>query len=89
MNSVTTARFWQCYEALPAEIQRQAERAFRLWIADPAHRSIDFKQVHRSRPIYSARIGRHWRAVALREGDTVVWFWIGSHSDYDHLLARL
>ena len=89
MKSVATTRFWRCYEALPTEIQLQAERAFRLWSADPSHRSIDFKQVHATRPVYSARIGRHWRALGLREGDTIAWYWIGSHADYDQLLARL
>ena len=40
-------------------------------------------------PIYAVRIGIHWRAVGVRTGDTVVWYWIGSHSDYDTLLASL
>ncbi len=35
------------------------------------------------------RIGIHYRALALREGDTLLWFWIGSHADYDTLLSQL
>jgi hypothetical protein len=40
-------------------------------------------------PVYSARIGLHYRAVALVEGGEAVWFWIGSHAEYDQLMARL
>ena len=41
------------------------------------------------RPIFSARVSLGYRALAIREEDTWVWFWIGSHSDYDQLLSRL
>ena len=29
------------------------------------------------------RIGNHYRAVGLREGDVVAWFWIGTHEEYN------
>ena len=45
-----------------------------------------FKKVHPTRPIYSIRIGIGWRALCVREGKVYVWFWIGSHSDYDRVL---
>jgi hypothetical protein len=45
--------------------------------------------VHTIRPIYSARIGLDYRALAVVDGDTVIWFWIGSHADGDHLLRTL
>jgi hypothetical protein len=38
-------------------------------------------------PIDSVRISRGYRALGLRDGDLVTWFWIGSHTDYDKLLA--
>jgi hypothetical protein len=25
----------------------------------------------------------------VRDGDVIVWFWIGSHADYDRLLREL
>jgi hypothetical protein len=31
------------------------------------------------------RIGLGYRALGIRTGDEVVWFWIGSHADYDQL----
>jgi hypothetical protein len=30
-----------------------------------------------------------YRAVGLLEDEDITWFWIGSHADYDRLLARL
>ena len=57
-----------------------------VWQKDPYHPSLDFKQVHPKRPIYSVRIGIHWRAIGVKDDDTITWFWIGSHSDYDKLI---
>jgi hypothetical protein len=88
VNSRATARFWRCFEALPADIQRQAEGVYHVWTGDPFHRSLEFKRIHGDRPIYSVRIGLHWRALAIWEGDDVTWFWIGSHAQYDSLIRR-
>jgi hypothetical protein len=87
MKSVATKRFWHCFHALPAEVQRQAEATYRLWREDPRHRSLGFKRLHARRPVFSVRIGLHWRALAVQDGDTVVWMWIGSHAEYDRLVA--
>lgn len=56
---------------------------------NPAHPSLRFKRVHTTKPIYSVRITRGWRALGVREGETMVWFWIGSHADYDLLISKL
>ena len=89
MRSVATRRFWSCFAALPDDVQRQAERAPRLWHADPSHRSLDFKHVRAARAIVLVRIGRRWPALGVRDGDTIAWFWTGSHADYDQQLGRL
>jgi len=34
----------------------------------------------------SARVGSGYRALGLDEGDTVQWFWIGTHAQYDKLI---
>jgi len=74
---------------LPPQVQAQARLAYHLFRRDPSHPSLRFKQVHPTRPVFSARVGLAYRALALREGDAVIWFWIGSHADYDKLLTRL
>jgi len=45
--------------------------------------------VHPTLPVYSARVNREYRAVGVRDGDEMVWFWIGGHTEYDQLLIRL
>jgi len=89
MNSVTTKRFRELFAALPAQVRRQAQEAYRLFRQNPAHPGLHFKQVHPDPPIYSARVGISYRAVGALDGDTVVWYWIGSHADYDKLLKQL
>lgn len=89
MNSRTTRRFRELLAALPAHVRRQAQEAYRLFQGNPAHPGLHFKQVHAAPPIYSARVGIGYRAVGALDGGTIVWFWIGSHADYDRLLQQL
>jgi mRNA-degrading endonuclease RelE of RelBE toxin-antitoxin system len=89
MKSHTTRSFRQLFAKLPARVQRQAREAYRLFQQNPAHPGLHFKQVHRDPPIYSARVGISYRAVGAVDGDTVVWFWIGSHAAYSKLLQQL
>jgi hypothetical protein len=32
------------------------------------------------------RVGRRFRALAVEVDDGLLWFWIGSHADYDRLI---
>ena len=78
---------------LPVDIRRQAIRSYGRWRSTPGHPSLQFKCVNESASVFSVRIGLHWRALAYRDAgpaeDIVTWFWIGSHSDYDRLIAEL
>jgi hypothetical protein len=89
MNSVVTAGFLDLLRRLPGSVRQHASRAYALWRADPNHPSLQFKLVSQRQPVYSARVGLGHRALGLWEGNTVTWFWIGSHAEYDNLLARL
>ena len=89
MTSFTTRGFREVLAKLPVAVQRQARQAYRLFRDNPAHPGLHFKQVHSDPPTYSARVGIGYRAVALLDGDEVVWFWIGTHSEYDKFLQRL
>ena len=89
MNSRTTRRFRELFTGLPAQVRQQARQAYRLFRQNPAHPGLRFKQVHTDPPTYSVRVGAHYRAVGILDGDTVIWFWIGSHADYDTLLKQL
>lgn len=87
MRSQVTEDFLSLFAKLPAEIQARARKNYRLWKQDPTHPSLHFKRVHSREPLYSIRVGRSWRALGLLEENTISWFWIGSHSDYDSFLG--
>jgi hypothetical protein len=71
---------------LPEEVQHEAKRAYRLFQSNPAHPGLHFKKLEGDDHIYSARIGLAYRAMAAMKGNRVVWFWIGSHAEYDRLI---
>jgi hypothetical protein len=87
LKSSTTKSFRTAFSKLPKSAQKQARHAYRLFVQDPKHPSLQFKKVHPSRPIYSVRISLNYRALGTKDGDTVVWFWIGSHAEYDRLTS--
>jgi hypothetical protein len=90
VKSQITAAFRKRYAGLPEDARKQARVAYRLFVANPYHRSLYFKRVHDTEPIYSVRVGRSYRVVGLLEPDNVmVWFWIGPHEQYETLLANL
>lgn len=76
-------------QKLPSEIQNQATDSYKLWKENPNHPSLRFKKIHTSLPIYSVRISLSYRAIGKLEGDTLIWFWIGNHNDYDQLINQL
>ncbi len=85
MNHFASPRVWDCYRTLPNSIRELADENFALLKADPTHPSLHFKKVGRYR---SARVGRDFRALAVEIEDGLLWFGIGSHSEYDRLLAN-
>ncbi|AFZ57971.1 hypothetical protein H6G54_24390 [Anabaena cylindrica FACHB-243] len=89
MNSRTTIQFRKLFADLPEQVQEQTRSAYRQFTKDPTHPSLRFKKVHPDLPIYSARISKNYRAVGQLDGDTIIWFWVGSHAEYDKLLGQL
>lgn len=76
--------FWQAYAALPDNIRLLADKNFELLERDPAHPSLHFKQVGK---YWSARVGRKHRALGIRDGENLIWFWIGDHDAYERLIG--
>ena len=89
MKSYTTKQFRQAFVKLPKQVQKQGRAAYRQFKKNPSHPSLRFKKVHHKLPIYSARITRNYRAVGQLDGEIMIWFWIGSHTDYEKLLLGL
>ena len=88
MTSHLTATFRQRFVNLPESVQKAARKNYQLWKINPNHPSLEFKKVHNQKPIYSVRISREWRAVGIRHGNSITWFWIGSHAEYDLILKQ-
>jgi hypothetical protein len=76
--------FWACYRRLPNKVQRAADKAFELIQADPQHPSLHLKKLDE---LWSARIGLHHRALAIKVSDGLLWFWIGTHAEYDDIVG--
>ena len=80
-------------ERLPSEIQEAAEGAFRFFLENPHH------PILRNHPLHDTKKGRHrngsnavaitrrYRAIYVTEGPTNVWYWIGSHEDYNNFVG--
>jgi hypothetical protein len=83
MKHLASPRFWQCYQALPKNIQDLATKNFELLKADPSHPSLHLKKVGRYR---SAHVGLQYRVLAIEVEDGLLWFWIGDHAAYDKLI---
>ncbi len=83
MKHLASPEFWEAYRQLPAPIRELADKSFELLKAAPTHPSLHFKKVNRFR---SVRVGLYYRALGVEIEGGVLWFWIGSHADYDKLL---
>ena len=88
MKSAALPSFWKAYEALDESIKRRARKAFRLWEENPYHPSPHFKCVDPEENVWSVRVTRGYRALGIMESDTVTWFWIGRHDDYERFIRR-
>ena len=89
MKSYTTPAFWKAYDRLENTVQQRVRRAYRPFKENPRHPSLRFKKVHAAEYIYSARIDRDHRVLGVRDDGDIVWFWIGSHDEYERLLSIL
>jgi hypothetical protein len=86
VKSTALPVFWKCLDKLPPKVQQTARKNFKLWQQNPTLKSLGFKKIRED--LWSVRAGSGFRALALLEADTYVWFWIGSHDDYEKLLRR-
>lgn len=83
MRHFASRAFWEAYGALPEQVRALADKNYTLLKSDPHHPSLQLKKVGR---FWSVRIGLRYRALAAEVEDGKLWFWIGSHADYDRLL---
>lgn len=83
MKSNTLPSFWENYERLNKSLQQRSRKAFELWSDNPFHPSLHFKCINADENIWSVRVSLGYRALGVMDDDTMTWFWIGSHDEYE------
>jgi mRNA-degrading endonuclease RelE of RelBE toxin-antitoxin system len=83
MKHLASPSFWERYRNLPEETRRTADKNFQLLKTNSRHPSLHLKKVGR---YWSVRIGRRYRALGVDIPEGVLWFWIGTHAEYDELV---
>jgi hypothetical protein len=83
MRHFASPKFWDAYARLPEQVRELADKNYALLKENPQHPSLNFKKVGR---FWSVRVGLRYRALAVESDGDLVWFWIGSHADYDAMI---
>ena len=83
MRHFASLAFWEKYEELPGSIQELADKNYEILKTDPKHPSLHLKKVGK---YWSVRVGRKHRALGVDIEEGILWFWIGTHAEYDKLL---
>ena len=83
MRHFASPAFWNCRRNLPASIQQLADKNFKLLKSEPRHSSLHLKRVGK---YWSVRVGLRHRALAVEMEEGLLWFWIGTHAEYDKLI---
>ena len=84
MKHCASPRFWTLYGALPDDVRRLADKNYQILKSDPRHPSLHFKKVGK---LWSVRVGAHYRALAVDVEGGMYWVWIGTHAEYDKIVA--
>lgn len=87
MKSETLPSFWKAYKSLDRQSRLRAQQAYRIWVDNPFHPSLRFKCINKQENIWSARISLAVRAVGVLDDDTVTWFWVGKHDEYERFFG--
>jgi IS1 family transposase len=80
----TSSDFWNAYQELTTEIRELADKNYNLLKANPGHPSLQLKRIEE---LWSVRVRQHYRAVRIDAPDGIQWIWIGSHAEYDKIIA--
>ena len=84
MKHFATPDFWFHYRLLPQTIQDLADKNFCFLKENPRHPSLRLKKAGE---FWSVRVGLGHRALGKDREEGIVWFWIGTHAEYDQLIS--
>ncbi len=82
MKHFANSDFWNCYNRLPLSIQQLADKNFEILKNNSEHPSLHLKKVGK---YWSVRVGNRYRALAIKIEKGLIWFWIGTHEEYNQL----
>lgn len=89
-----TAEYRRLLAKLPQWVHRLADETFELFLADPSHPSLRLHALvdtargqHRSGS-FAVYLGKKYRVIYHIDGDTNVWYWIGTHNDYENFTGK-
>ncbi|MCI0618743.1 hypothetical protein L0244_37680 [bacterium] len=83
MKHFAAPSFWECYNKLPHSIQDLADGNFAKLKKNPQHPSLHLKKVGE---YWSVRVGVRYRALGVEVEKGLLWFWIGTHAEYDKMV---
>ena len=88
MKHFTTKKYWQDYNQLPPNVKRVADKNLSILKQNHQHPSLNLKKI---KQYWSIRAGLNYRALGVDTPDKegIVWFWIGSHKEYERLLNKI
>lgn len=83
-------------DSLPSDIREAAAASFSMFQRDPDHPSLRRHKLHNMArgpdqlDSWSISVTRRYRAIYFFDpiNKANIWYWIGSHADYDHLAGR-
>lgn len=80
MEHILDDDFWDAYAELPPNVQRRVPQKFQLLRQNPRHPSLRFKKVG---DLWAIRVSRGYRALARQKEGDFIWFWVGTHGEYE------
>lgn len=89
-----TKDFRFLFDELPEEIQDLATKTFKLFLNNPHHPSLrrhtlkDNNKCQHVKDSISISVGMQYRAIFFEDGNTNVWYWIGTHARYNQFTGK-
>lgn len=93
-RNVRTRQYKERLSHLPERIQQAAQEAFEAFKRDPFdptlnnHQLTDTKKGQHRNGSRSVSVTRRYRAIYVEDDGDNVWYWIGSHEDYNNFVGK-
>ena len=88
-NVLREGSYWETFDDLPIDVKKLAEKNYKLWKESKNSPGLRFKQIHKTLPIYSFRVGMKHRTVGVETSDNkIAWFWVGSFETFNKTIGE-